>query len=87
MTVFSKNVDFKGWSLLNLDVAHAVTQVHTAGYCIKVAACQQGSSTINMAASVFLTQGSWGIDALKFLSHQRNSCLKILCLPGLCFLM
>lgn len=59
---------------LNWDAAYDAAQVHTASYCVKVSACQQGESTVNMAgaAAVFMTGGS----SLKFLlSTSEDSCL------------
>lgn len=60
---------------LKWDTSYDASQVHTASYCIKVSACQQEKSTINMAAAV-LTGGSWGINSLKFLlSASEHSCV------------
>lgn len=62
MTALSADYD-----VLNWDEACDAARVHTASYCIKVSACQQGKSTINTAAAVFMTGGGGGIHSLKFL--------------------
>ncbi len=61
---------------LKWDATYDAAQVHTASYCIKVSACQQGKNSVNMTVVAVLTGGSWGINSLKFLlSASERSCL------------